>query len=72
MWYRSPITGNDMTPSFQVSIDGKAFHDWSSGMSGSIIDLVKALGYAQNVKEALIVLGCALPPKTEHLIAIEK
>ena len=57
MWYRSPITGNDMTPSFQVSIDGKAFHDWSSGMSGSIIDLVKALGYAQNVKEALIVLG---------------
>jgi len=45
--------GNDSTPSFQVTPDGHAFHDWSSGQKGSIVDLAMAILGTNSVSEAL-------------------
>ncbi len=38
-WYHSPISGPDNTPSFKVNKQMNAFHDFSSGEKGTIIDL---------------------------------
>jgi len=38
-WYHSPISGTDKTPSFKVNKQLNAFHDFSSGEKGTIIDL---------------------------------
>lgn len=70
IWYHSPISGNDKTPSLQVSRDGRAFHDWSTGAKGNIIDLVIALGHAQSFDDALHVLALANVPQTHRSVAI--
>lgn len=43
----------ERNPSFQVSPDGHAFHDWSMNMSGTIIDFTMAFLKSNNVSEAL-------------------
>lgn len=54
-WYHSPLQGEggDKHPSFQVSLDGKMFHDWSTGDKGNIIDLVMAMTGIHDVRNAL-------------------
>lgn len=53
-WYHSMLTpGVDKTPSFQVSADGHAFHDWSTGASGNIIDLAMCITGKHNISAAL-------------------
>ena len=53
MYYSILAPSGEHTPSFEVSPDGHAFHDWSTGSSGSIIDLVmKKLG-TNDVSECL-------------------
>lgn len=53
IWYHSPLSTSDHTPSFQVSLDGRAFHDWSLDKSGSIIDLALLLIQSTRVSDAL-------------------
>ena len=53
-WYISMLAPNgERTASFQVSADGHAFHDWSSGASGSIIDLATYIIGKRDVSVAL-------------------
>lgn len=52
--YRSMLSqSGDRTPSFQVSADGHAFHDWSTGNSGNIIDLAMCILGTNSVSAAL-------------------
>lgn len=52
-WYHSPFT-NDRHASFQVSKDGKKFHDWShEGKYGTIIDLSMQFCNTNNVRIAI-------------------
>ena len=54
MMYTSMLaTGADSTPSFEVSADGHAFHDWSTGAKGSIVDLAMSLLHTSSVSVAL-------------------
>lgn len=56
-WYHSPWSDSgDRHPSFQVSLDGRRFHDWSCGVYGDIIDLARRL------------LGCESVPVALHYI----
>lgn len=52
----------EKTPSFQVSADGHAFHDWSTGVSGSIVDLAMYIIGTRDVSAALAhiesTIGC--------------
>jgi len=54
-WFHSPFCGEggDRTPSFQVSPDGKGFHDWSSGAKGNIIDLAELMIGSRSTRAAL-------------------
>lgn len=53
-WYLSMLALNgEKTPSFQVSPDGHAFHDWSTGASGSIVDLAMYIIRRHDVSSAL-------------------
>lgn len=53
----------EKTPSFQVSHDGRAFHDWSTGASGSIVDLAMHIIGSHDVSAALAhiesIVGCS-------------
>lgn len=52
-WYHSPFT-NDRHASFQVSRDGKKFHDWTQeGRCGTIIDLAIQFCKTNNVRIAM-------------------
>ena len=54
LMYLSMLTPNgEQTPSFQVSADGHAFHDWSTGASGSIVDLAMYIIGSHDVSAAL-------------------
>ena len=55
LWYHSPLLGEgeDRTPSFQVSPDGRGFYDWSCGAKGNILDLAMLMLGTRNVPEAL-------------------
>ncbi len=53
-------TGGDRTPSFQVSADGHAFFDWSSGACGSIVDLAMCIIGRRNVPAALAHIATAV------------
>ena len=53
LWYNSPITG-ETHPSFQVSPNGRFFHDWSSGAKGTIIDLSISLYPGSLIHDAII------------------
>lgn len=53
VWYHSPFGAKDRHPSLQVSNDGKAFHCWSSGQYGDIIDLAKMLSGTASVSGGL-------------------
>ena len=57
-WFHSPLQGEggDKHPSFQVSTDGKMYHDWSTGNKGNIIDLVMAFTGIHDVRSALCYL----------------
>lgn len=57
IWYHSPLHTADHNPSFQVSLDGRAFHDWSSDKSGSIIDLALVLISSTQVSDALMFIS---------------
>lgn len=53
-WYHSMLSPNgDSTPSFEVSPDGRAFHDWSTGATGSIVDLAMGIMGMESVSSAL-------------------
>lgn len=54
-WFHSPLQGEgrDKHPSFQVSLDGRSFHDWSTTNKGNIIDLVMAMTGICDVHNAL-------------------
>ncbi len=66
-FYRSPWSPNgDHHPSLQVSPDGHAFHDWSSGRSGSIIDLALQLDGVKSVSDALRVIEGVAPANLTH------
>lgn len=53
-WYISMLAPNgERTASFQVSADGHAFHDWSTGDSGSIVDLAMSILGKSDVSVAL-------------------
>ena len=63
LMYLSMLTPNgEQTPSFQVSADGHAFHDWSTGASGSIVDLAMYIIGTHDVSVALAhiesTVGC--------------
>lgn len=65
-WYHSMLaTSGDGTPSFQVSADGRAFHDWSTGACGSIVDLAMCIVGRHDVSAALAhieaTVGCPAP-----------
>ena len=55
IWYRSMLVGagGDMTPSLEVSHDGHAYHDWSGGTSGTIIDLAMCIVGSARASDAL-------------------
>ena len=54
VWYHSPFSrSQDRRPSLQVSPDGHAFHDWSSGLHGDIIDLARELAGSVSVSDCL-------------------
>lgn len=55
IWYRSMLVGAgcDTTPSLEVSHDGHAYHDWSGGTSGNIIDLALCIVGSARVSDAL-------------------
>ena len=54
LMYLSMLAPNgEKTPSFQVSADGHAFHDWSTGASGSIVDLAMYIIGSYDVSAAL-------------------
>lgn len=61
-WYRSPFSkeGGDRTPSFQVTPDGKGFHDWSGGAKGNIIDLAELMIGIRDVSQALFFIENAM------------
>lgn len=68
-FYRSPWSPNgDHHPSLQVSPDGHAFHDWSSGKSGSIIDLVMQFEGVMSVSDALHVIEGVAPANLTPLL----
>lgn len=53
-YYHSPLSlSGDATPSFQVSHDGRVFHDWSTGCHGDIVDLAKAMVNNASTSDAL-------------------
>lgn len=54
-WYHSPFCGEggDRNPSFQVTPDGKGFHDWSSDAKGNIIDLAELMIGIRSTRAAL-------------------
>lgn len=61
LMYSSMLSpSGDRTPSFEVSSDGHAFHDWSSGFSGSIIDLALALCGTNNISNALASIQASM------------
>ena len=47
----------DRDASFEVSPDGKKFHDWSTGIMGNIIDLAMAFNGSKSVPDALHEIG---------------
>ena len=54
LMYLSMLAPNgERTASFQVSADGHAFHDWSTGASGSIVDLAMYIIGSHDVSAAL-------------------
>ena len=70
--YRSMLAqSGDRSPSFQVSVDGHAYHDWSTGFCGNIIDLAMRILGTTSVSTALAyideVMGhptIVTPPKS--------
>lgn len=52
-YYSILAHGGESTPSFEVSRDGRAFHDWSTGASGNIIDLAMGVVGTHSVSSAL-------------------
>lgn len=63
LMYLSMLAPNgERTASFQVSADGHAFHDWSTGAKGSIIDLAMHIIGTSDVSVALAhiesTVGC--------------
>lgn len=44
---------NEKTPSFEVSSDGRMYHDWSTGEKGNIIDLAMLFCGRNSVSDAL-------------------
>ena len=72
MYYRSPWSASgDRHPSLQVSPDGHAFHDWSCGRHGSIIDMAMLLAGTTSVSDALTLIDRAvhivIPPQTTRI-----
>ncbi len=72
IWYHSPCSlSGDKNPSLQVSLDGYMFTDWSTGLSGNIIDLAMAIKGTNSVSEALEFIasltGEAKPPLSSFL-----
>lgn len=62
--YRSMLVqSGDRTPSFQVSADGHAFHDWSAGQKGSIVDLAMCLIGTTSVSVALAYIEEVMGPQ---------
>lgn len=52
LWYHSPLTKRDKTPSFKVNRLLNTWYDFSIGKGGTIIDLVCTM-YNESVKDAL-------------------
>lgn len=76
-WYHSMLNPNgEQTPSFQVSADGHAFHDWSTGASGSIVDLAMYIIGTHDVSVALShiesTIGYHTPVATKNSFSFYK
>lgn len=62
---------NEKTPSFEVSSDGRMFHDWSTGEKGNIINLAMLFCKRHSVSDGLRdisdTMGAEFSPKTVSL-----